>query len=136
MKMSKSDLDSKSQINLTDSPDVIRLKVKKAVTDFTGSITFDPTSRPGVSNLIEIHSAMADLSPEEICEQNLHMDTLGYKMIVADILIEKLSPIRTEIEQLQANKDYLVQVLEKGRSKAYELAENNMKEVRKLVGFR
>ena len=49
-KMSKSDNQELSRINLTDSSDEIRNKVRKAVTDSTGRITYDQTTRPGVSN--------------------------------------------------------------------------------------
>ena len=53
-KMSKSDPDAKSRIDLSDSPDVIAQKIKKSVTDSDPSITYDPTNRPGVSNLITL----------------------------------------------------------------------------------
>lgn len=74
-KMSKSDPDTKSCILLTDTPDVIREKVKKSITDFTSEVTYEPEKRLGVSNLITIHSLVSDLIPEEICEINQFIDT-------------------------------------------------------------
>ena len=67
-KMSKSDVSSQATINLTDSPDVIRSKISKAVTDSQPSITYDTENRPGVSNLINMYSAISGRSPAQICE--------------------------------------------------------------------
>ena len=55
-KMSKSDSDQKSCLYLLDDPDTIRSKLKVAITDNTSAVTFDPNERPGVSNLVCIHS--------------------------------------------------------------------------------
>jgi tryptophanyl-tRNA synthetase len=74
-KMSKSEQDPKSRIEITDTPDNILEKCKKAVTDFTSEVTFDPEKRPGVANLITIHSLLTGMDPAEICEQNIGLDT-------------------------------------------------------------
>lgn len=74
-KQSKSDPDAKSRITLLDPPDLILERVKKSITDFTSEVTYDPENRPGVANLITIHSLSANLSVEEICRQNQDIDT-------------------------------------------------------------
>lgn len=74
-KMSKSDPDPKSRICLTDSPDSIVKVIKKAVTDFTSEVTYDPELRPGVANLISIHSFVTNKSVEDICEEAKGFDT-------------------------------------------------------------
>lgn len=74
-KMSKSDPDPKSFINLLDTPDEIRSKLKKAITDFTSAVTFDPENRPGVANLLTLHSLASNKTPDEICEEVKHLDT-------------------------------------------------------------
>lgn len=74
-KMSKSDADPKSYINLLDKPEEIRVKIKKSITDFTSAVTFDPDERPGVSNLIMLHSMVTNKTPLEICNENKHLDT-------------------------------------------------------------
>lgn len=74
-KMSKSDQDPRSRVEVTDTPEDILEKCKKALTDFTSEVTFDPENRPGVSNLITIHSLFTGLQPAEICEQNVCLDT-------------------------------------------------------------
>jgi tryptophanyl-tRNA synthetase len=73
--MSKSHPDKRGKIDITDTPDDIVEKVKKAVTDCTSQITYDPDNRPGVSTLLTMHSLISGLSPEEICEENKLLDT-------------------------------------------------------------
>lgn len=73
--MSKSHPDKRGKIDITDKPDDIIEKVKKAVTDCTSQITYDPDNRPGVSTLLTMHSLISGLSPEEICEENILLDT-------------------------------------------------------------
>lgn len=74
-KMSKSDLDPKSCVMLTNTPDEITSKVKKAITDCTSEVTFEPEARPGVSNLLTIHSLATNKSIQQICEEVKHIDT-------------------------------------------------------------
>lgn len=74
-KMSKSDQEIKSRIMLTDRPEQIIEKIKKAITDFTSAVTYDPINRPGVSNLIFIHSLMSGMAIDEIIEKNQNLDT-------------------------------------------------------------
>lgn len=74
-KMSKSDPDPKSCIMITDTPDVITSKVKKAITDFTSEVTYEPENRAGVTNLLTIHSMVSGKSIQQICEDNKNIDT-------------------------------------------------------------
>ncbi|XP_035686296.1 tryptophan--tRNA ligase, mitochondrial-like [Branchiostoma floridae] len=134
-KMSKSEADPKSRIDLTDPPDVVREKMKKAITDFNSSVTYDPDTRPGVSNLVRIHSACTGLSYDEICRQNEGIETAKYKFVVADAVIAKMDPIRTEILRLQKDRGFLEGVLREGARKARDIAEKTYSDVKKLVGF-
>lgn len=74
-KMSKSDPDEKSRILLTDRPEQILEKVKKSLTDFTSAVTYDLATRPGVSNLISIHSLMSGSTVDEIVRNVSDLDT-------------------------------------------------------------
>lgn len=74
-KMSKSEQDPKSRIEITDTRDDILEKCKKALTDLISEVTFDPDNRPGVANLITIHSLFTGLDPAEICAQSTGLDT-------------------------------------------------------------
>lgn len=133
--MSKSDPQKLATINIADSPEEVVLKFRKAVTDFTSEVTYDPSSRPGVSNLVSIHAAVTGLSIEEVLHQAVGLDTAQYKMVVAESVIQKFTPIRNEIKKLQEDKAYLIKILEAGAEKAKELATPIYQEVRRLVGF-
>ncbi|CAI9621881.1 unnamed protein product [Staurois parvus] len=135
-KMSKSDPQNLATVRLTDSPDEIALKFRKAVTDFTSEVTYDPEGRPGVSNLVAIHSAVTGLTPEDIVVQNRGLETARYKMVAAEAVIEKLTPIREEIQRLRADRGFLREVLNRGAEGAREVATPVYDAVCRLVGFR
>ena len=134
-KMSKSDKDPKSRIVLTDTPDAIREKCKKAVTDFTSQISFDPVNRPGVSNLLTIHSLVTTKSPEDICNEFSTLDTAQYKLVLADVLIEFLKPIQGNMNELLKDESYLNSVLVKGKERGEERAKKTLIEVKNKVGL-
>ena len=134
-KMSKSDNQERSRINLTDSPDVIREKVRKAVTDCDSEVTYDPTARPGVSNLVSIYSAFTGLSPEEVCTKFQGKETVSLKDELVEVLNESLGPIREATISLESNEDYVESVLQEGARKAMEVAQLNLDQVKRLVGL-
>ncbi|KAL2719632.1 hypothetical protein V1478_011094 [Vespula squamosa] len=134
-KMSKSDKDLKSRLDLTDKPEVVLEKVKKAVTDFTSEVNYEPETRPGVSNLIAIHSLLTGKSPEEICKDAQGLDTGKYKLVLADVIIQKLRPIQEEIFRLLNEQLYLDEVLKIGSQKAIELAFDCYSDVKNKIGF-
>lgn len=74
-KMSKSDPDTKSCVMITDKPDVIVEKIKKAITDCKSEVTYEPETRPGVTNLLTIHSMVSGKSIEQICREAEGLDT-------------------------------------------------------------
>ncbi|KAM4806087.1 tryptophan--tRNA ligase, mitochondrial isoform X1 [Urocitellus parryii] len=134
-KMSKSDPDKLATIRITDSPEEIVQKFRKAVTDFTSEVTYEPASREGVSNMVSIHAAVTGLTTEEVVRRSTGIDTARYKLVVADAVIEKFAPIKNEIEKLKMDKAYLEKVLQAGSAKAKELAYPVLQEVKKLVGI-
>ncbi|XP_007430974.1 tryptophan--tRNA ligase, mitochondrial isoform X2 [Python bivittatus] len=134
-KMSKSDPHKLATVGITDSPEEIKLKFRKAVTDFTSEVTYDPERRPGVSNLVAIHSAATGLSKEEVVQQSTGLDTAHYKAVVAEAVIEKLAPVRNEFKRLKEDRSYLEEVLWSGAEKARELATPVYWEIKRLVGL-
>ncbi|XP_023720200.1 tryptophan--tRNA ligase, mitochondrial isoform X2 [Cryptotermes secundus] len=134
-KMSKSEQDPKSRIEITDTPDDILEKCKKALTDFTSEITFDPEKRPGVANLITIHSLFTGLDPAEICEQNIGLDTGRYKLVVAEVIQEKLEPLRQQVQQYMSEPQYIEEVLNRGADKASVIAQQTWLDVKTKVGL-
>lgn len=134
-KMSKSDPQTLATIFLTDTPDDIVFKIRRAVTDFTSEVTFDPVDRPGVANLVSIHAAVTGQTVEDVVRLATGLDTGMYKTVVAEAVVQKLEPIRHEIQRLKSDRSHLESVLAKGAEKARSLAAPVMQEVRKRVGF-
>lgn len=134
-KMSKSDVIFKNRIEITDSPDIIVERIKKALTDFTSAVTFDPEKRPGISNLINIHSLCTGKSPDVICNENTRLDTGQYKLVVADAVVEYLKPIQEKIALYQKDPGHITEVLKKGSEKATKVAVKTVKEVKEAMGL-
>ena len=134
-KMSKSEPDTRSRICISDTPEEIVEKIKKAVTDFTSEVTYDPEARPGVSNLLEIHSLCSGRPVQDICDSVTHLDTGKYKQIVAEALVEYLKPIRENLLALRQDPGYVLQVLEQGKDKAESLGNPQWESVCSRVGI-
>ncbi|GFY33864.1 tryptophan--tRNA ligase, mitochondrial [Trichonephila clavipes] len=134
-KMSKSDSNIRNRIEITDPPDMVTKRIKEAVTDCTSAVTYDMEQRPGVSNLILIHSLCTGKSCQSICDENRNLDTGQYKGVVAEAVVEYLKPIRLEFQRLMAEPSYIVQILQKGSEKASEIARQTIDEVKKVVGL-
>lgn len=134
-KMSKSDPHPLGFITLTDEPDAIVEKCKKAVTDFTSHVSFEPETRPGVSNLVLIHSSLTGQTPVEVCDESAGLTTAEYKLVLAQVIVEHLRPVREHIERLMADQDHLRTILSRGTKAAKSMAEETMTDVRRLIGF-
>ena len=133
-KMSKSDPED-TYIAILDKPEVIRKKMRRAVTDCDNTVIFDPENKPGVSNLMSILSALSGASMDEITAE---YDGKGYgrfKDAVADCVIETLAPIQQRYDQISADKAYLQDVLKDGAERASNLAHKTMLKVRKKIGY-
>lgn len=136
VKMSKSDPQTLATVRLTDTPDEIIMKFRKAVTDCTSEVTYDPEKRPGVSNLVAIHSAVSGLTPEEVVRQSRGLETAQYKLVVAEAVVTKLTPIREEIHRLRGDAGFLREVLGHGTRRAREVAAPVYDAVCRMVGLR
>ncbi|XP_064122806.1 tryptophan--tRNA ligase, mitochondrial-like isoform X2 [Macrobrachium nipponense] len=134
-KMSKSEVDERSRIEITDSPESIREKFKKAVTDFKSEVYYDIEQRPGVSNIMSIHSAVTGKSYSEIADECKGIESAKYKLMVADAVIEYLRPIRTTYEDIVNDKGYIDEILEKGSTRARVIAQKTWQEVKQKVGL-
>jgi tryptophanyl-tRNA synthetase len=133
-KMSKSG-DPKGLVNIMDESSVIVKKIKSAVTDTDGEIRFDRDAKPGVSNLLGIHSAISGQSIESLVD---HFAGKGYgdlKGEVADVVLAQIEPIRDRANQLLADPAELDRLLAKGAAKANEQAEKTLGMVYDRVGF-
>ena len=133
-KMSKSDPED-TYIAILDKPEVIRKKMRRAVTDCDNSVRFDPANKPGVSNLMSIMSALSGKSMDEITAE---FDGLGYgkfKDAVADCVIAALEPIQKRYDEISTDKTYLQEVLTDGAQRAEAIAHKTMLKIRKKIGY-
>lgn len=133
-KMSKSDPEE-SYVALLDEPDVIRRKIKRAVTDSDGEIRYDPENKPGVSNLLSILSALGAGSMESLCQE---MAGKGYgelKNRTADCIIAALEPLQREYKRIIADKAYLQNLINTNAEKAAYRANKTLRKVQKKIGF-
>ena len=133
-KMSKSDPED-TFIALTDDPDTIRRKIKRAVTDSDGEIRFDPENKPGVSNLLSIMSALGAGEIDALVNELQGQGYGALKARVADCVIAALEPMQNEYKRLIADKTYLQGVLDENAKTATYLATKTLRKVQKKVGF-
>ena len=133
-KMSKSSPNENSFVLVMDKPEAIMRKFKRAITDSEGGIYRSP-EKPGVTNLIEIYSAVTGMTPEAV-ENEFNGKGYGvFKPAVGEAVVEALRPIREETERLLGDKGYLETLYRQGAEKAAELANRTLRKVHKKVGF-
>ncbi len=133
-KMSKSDDNENGYVLLNDSPDKIMKKFKRAVTDSIGEINYTD-NQPGIKNLITIYSKLTDKSVDDILNIYSGKGYAELKEDTAEIVIEKLRPIREESERLVKDKNYLEEIYREGAKKAQYTAMKTLRKVHKKIGF-
>jgi tryptophanyl-tRNA synthetase len=134
-KMSKSAPDPASRIMLTDSSSQINKKIKGAVTDSVSGISYDPVSRPGISNLLTILSSCTGQDMPALSAQYASYGHGDFKSVVADVVEELFKGPRLEFERIRTDEGYLEQVAREGAEKARARTEVTMREVRVRLGL-
>ena len=137
MKMSKSAPSDRGRIELNDSAEEIRMKIKKAVTDSVPHISYDPKERHGVANLINMYSAIKGYSPQEIVKNYKGEDqfTKYLKSDLAEELITEFEQFRKEFDRLSNERYYVRNILEIGWTRASVIAKKNITEIKELLGL-
>jgi tryptophanyl-tRNA synthetase len=136
-KMSKSDPSDQSRIALTDDADAIAMKIRRAKTDP------DPLpheekaleARPEADNLVGIYAALAGRTKADVLKEFGGAQFSAFKPALADLLVEKLSPITAEMRRLKDDTAYIDSVLADGSARAQAIAAETMKAVKDIVGF-
>lgn len=134
-KMSKSTQDPKGLINLMDEPSAIAKKIKSAVTDTDGEIRFDRDSKPGVSNLLGIFSAVTSQSIQSLESEYAGRGYGDLKSAVAEAVISLVEPMQQQTKQLLEDTAELDRILATGADKAREIAEKTLADVHAKLGF-
>lgn len=132
-KMSKSD--PAGALFLLDSPDVIRKKMARAVTDSLGIIRFDP-AQAGLLNLLSMIEILSNQSKAEI---ESGFEGQGYRVVkdrLTELIIEAVSPLQERYRQFEADPRQVDELLAAGAERARDLARPVLAAVRERIGLR
>jgi tryptophanyl-tRNA synthetase len=132
-KMSKSASSLAGSLRLLDTPDVLRRKVMRAVTDADGEVAYDPASKPGVSNLLAILAACTGQEPEELTGEFGRYGDL--KHAVADAVVATMAPVRDRYQELSRDPDHIRSVLRAGAARASELGREKVRQAKAAIGL-
>ena len=122
---------------LSDSPDEIVKKIKKAKTDPLPlpSENKEAVKRPEAFNLLSIFASLSEISIQDVIQQNAGKDFSSFKNDLADLIVDKIEPIGKEIKKLMDDKTYLNTVMTKGKNKAIVEADSVLTKVYEIIGF-
>jgi tryptophanyl-tRNA synthetase len=134
-KMSKSAASMSGVIELLDSSDVILKKFKSSVTDAGKEIKYDEKSKPGISNLLTIHSAFSGKSITEVENEFSDKGYGDFKTAVAEVVNAELAPIREKTATLMQDPAELMRILKIGGEKANQVAGETLKKVYGAIGL-
>ena len=134
-KMSKSAENDATRINMLDSPDEIRRKIKRCKTDSIRELGY-ADDRPEANNLLGIYEAMTGNSREEVAIEAATWGGWGeFKPILADAIIDHLAPVQTRYKEIVADKEYLTGVLAEGAEAANIIAGRTLTNAKRAMGF-
>ena len=134
-KMSKSAASMSGVIELLDSSDVILKKFKSSVTDAGKEVKYDEKSKPGISNLLTIHSAFSGKSITEVENEFADKGYGDFKTAVAEVVNAELAPIREKTATLMQDPAELMRILKIGGEKANLVASETLKKVYEAIGL-
>ena len=136
-KMSKSEDSEYSRINLKDSSDEIIKKIKKAKSDsepIPDNLNL-LEKKPEALNLLNIYSELSKNKLEKVLNEMAGKEYSFLKKKLAELLIEEIVPVGKEIKKLSDDRAHLKEILKKGSEKANIIAEENLKNIRAIVGL-
>lgn len=133
-KMSKTD-NPAGCLELFEEPEAIKKKMMTAVTDSGKQIKYDSKRKPGLTNLLTIYSLFSGKSVKELEKKFKNSTYEKFKKSLAELLINKLEPLRRKRKELLAREVYVKEILEQGRKRAEIIAQSTMKEVRQKMGL-
>ncbi|QSF48097.1 tryptophan--tRNA ligase [Thermosynechococcus sp. TA-1] len=134
-KMSKSDPSELSRINLLDSPDEVRKKIKRCKTDPIRGLTFDDPDRPEANNLLSLYQVLTGKTKEAVAAECADMGWGQFKPLLTDAVIATLEPIQQRYQEIMADPSYLKDLLKKGQEQAARVANATLERVKLAFGF-
>ena len=133
-KMSKSAENIHSRISLLDEPSKIKKSIMKATTDSEGSVRFDIENKPGISNLLNIYSALSGISIEDLETRYEGKGYGDFKKDLVEVTVDALATIRERYEEIRGSEE-LIRVLKDGAEKADAIAQRTKKRVKENFGL-
>ncbi len=136
-KMSKSDKDPLGTINLLDSEEKIREKIKRAVTDSEPAISAKAhgEGNGAVQNLLTIYAALSGVTYNTALQKTQGKNYGEFKKELADLVVNTLKPIQERYNEIREDENYLRDVLNKGLEFSKSKSSETVKKVKKLVGL-
>ena len=133
-KMSKSDENLNNIIAILDAPELIKKKIKRAVTDSGTEVKVDKT-RSGISNLVQLYALITDISIKDVESQFSGKMYSYFKSDLGNIMAEFLGPIQKKYNEIIRDYIYLESVLAEGAENAHYRARKTLSKVYRKVGF-
>jgi len=133
-KMSKSSGSAAGVIEIMDAPEVNAKKIKSSMTDAGNEVRFDEKEKPGISNLLTIHSALSGSSIATLENEFAGKGYGDFKSAVADVVVEYLRPIRAKALELLVDEKHLIDLLHDGAAKARTVATGTLEKAYKNLG--
>lgn len=134
-KMSKSSGSVSGVLELLDSPEVNAKKIKSAATDAGREVKFDEKEKPGISNLLTIHSSLSGRSIADLENEFVGKGYGDFKGAVAEVVVEYLRPIRQKALELLEDEQHLIDLLHEGAEKARVVASSTLSNTYKNLGL-
>ena len=133
-KMSKSDPNPNSRINLLDDPKTIKQKIARATTDSQRLVAFDP-ERPGITNLLTIYQSLTGQSEQEIEAEFAGKGYGDFKAALTERLVETLAPIQQRHRELMNDLPSLEAILKQGADEVRPIAAATLRRIKEVVGL-
>ena len=133
-KMSKSDKDENAYILMLDNKDIVRRKIRRAVTDSIGVVSYSD-DQPGLKNLLNIYSVLSGRSVVDIVSSYVGKGYGEFKDDLADVVIQALTPIQERYKEYRQDKTFLETIYKEGADRAEAAAIRTLRKVYKKVGF-
>jgi len=136
-KMGKSEGEGNA-VYLSDSPEVIRKKVMRAVTDSGPTVPNQPKPEP-IQNLFSLLEAVSTPDTVKHFDELYNSCQIRYgdlKKQLAEDMIAATAPLRDRIHEISNDNDYISKVIRLGNEKARESARKTVADVREIIGFR
>ena len=134
-KMSKSAGSAAGVLEIMDTPEANTKKIKSAATDAGREVKFDEKEKPGISNLLTIHSALSGRSIADLENEFAGKGYGDFKGAVAEVVVEYLRPIRTKALELLEDEKHLIDLLHEGAEKARAVASSTLSDAYKNLGL-